>query len=157
MLPFRSLWFKTVLGVDAGTDPPPAEGITVPANKIVFKVALGFGVLLFAATSLCGFQISSGKRHWLSPFRKRGLFTFLPSVLVALLWWYWFYAPRSVPLPFGPAFPDIWVLPLVNYITTALVGWVGVSLLFAFFPRRKPSEHSPAKPSKGQLEIMAPR
>jgi len=143
----QKFWFKTVLAVDAGTDPPPAEGITVPANKIVLKVALGFGVLLFAATSLCGYQIASGKRHWLSPFRKRRLFTLLPSVLVALVWWYWFYAPQSMPLPFGPAFPDIWVLPLVNYIMNVLLGWVGVSFIFALFPRGHLAENLSVKRS----------
>ncbi len=46
---------------------------------------------------------------------------------------------------------DLWVLPLVNYIMTALVCWVSVSLLFVLFPRTKRADGSPVIPSQGQL------
>jgi CubicO group peptidase (beta-lactamase class C family) len=130
----QNIWLKSVLGMDGRTDPPPAQEITVPINRVVLKWALGFGALLFAAASWCGYRIVCGRRRWATPFRKRRLFILLPSVLAALLWWYWFYAPQAWPLPVSPALLDLWVLPLVNYIMTALVSWVAVSLLFVLFP-----------------------
>jgi hypothetical protein len=38
-------------------------------------------------------------------------------------------------LPLGPAFLSVWTLPLINYVTALLLGWMGVTLLFAHFPR----------------------
>ncbi len=151
----QNIWLKSVLGVDARADPPPAEKITASANKFVLKWVLGVGALLFAVTSWCAYQIASGRRHWLRPFRKRRLFILLPSVLATLLWWYWFYAPQALPLPVSPALPDLWVLPLVNYITTVLLAWMVVSFLFALFPRRRLPENSPASPSQAQLGTVA--
>jgi hypothetical protein len=39
-------------------------------------------------------------------------------------------------LPLGPAFLSVWALPFINYVTALLLGWLGVTLLFARFPRR---------------------
>jgi len=152
----QNIWLKSVLGRDGRTDPPPAEEITVSANKFVWKWTLGFGALLFAATIRCGYQIACGRRCWQRPFRKRRVVILLPSVLATLLWWYWFYAPQALPLPVSPTWPDLWVLPLVNYITTALVSWVGVSLLFVLFPQKRQPANPSAKPSLGQLELVTP-
>ena len=152
----QNIWLKSVMGIEGRSDPPPAEEITASANKYVLKWTLAFGGLLLAATAWCGYQISSGRRRWLRPLRKRRLFVLLPSALVSLLWWYWFYAPRVLRLPVSPALPDLWVLPLVNYITTALVGWVGVSLLFVLFPRTRKPENPPTETSQGKLEAVAP-
>jgi len=53
-----------------------------------------------------------------------------------LLWSYVFYAPRSMPLPFGPSLLSIWTLPFIHYVTLLFLGWVGDALLLALFPRR---------------------
>jgi len=132
----QNIWMKSVLGIDSRADPPPAEEFTVPVNRLVLKWALGFGALLFAAASWCVYQVVRGRRRWQRPFRKRLALLMLPSLLAALFWWYWFYAPQAFPLPVSPTWPDLWVLPLVNYIMTALVSWVAVSLLFVLFPRK---------------------
>jgi CubicO group peptidase (beta-lactamase class C family) len=153
----QNIWLKSVLGIEARTEPPPSEKITLSANRFVLKWVLGFGALLLALTSWCGYQIASGRRRFLRAFRKRRLFMLLPSGLATLFWWYWFYAPQSLPLPVSPALPDLWILPLVNYVTTVLLAWVVVSLLFALSPRRRRPDNSPTAPSQRQLEVEAPR
>lgn len=132
----QKLWLKAVLGVDAGTDPDPGEGITPRINRTALKIAVGLGVLLFAAAGWCGWQITRGKRCLARPRLRRGLLMIAPPVLVMLLWWYLFYAPRSLPLPIGPGFLSLWNVPFVHYVTALLLGWMSVTLLYAFFPRR---------------------
>jgi hypothetical protein len=135
----QKLWSKTVLGVDAGADPPFTEGATVPINRIALRITLVFWGMLLPTVVWLGRQISCGKRRWGWPPGWLRLLAVLPSVVVMMLWSWCFYAPRNMPLPLGPAFPSIWRLPLIDYVTTILLGSVGVSLLFAFFPRRQPS------------------
>jgi len=141
----QKLWGKTVLGVDAGTDPDPEEGITPPFNRTASKIALGVAVLLLAAAVWCGQQIARGTRRPARPRLRRSLLIMTPPVLATLLWWYVFYAPRNLPIPLGPGFLSIWTLPLVHYVTALLLGWLGVALLFAMFPRTpRPTEASAA-------------
>src|SRR5439155_260177 len=59
----QKLWLKTVLGVDAGTDPDPEEGITPRINRTALKIAAMLGVLLFTVAAWCGWQIARGKRR----------------------------------------------------------------------------------------------
>jgi len=146
----QNIWLKAALGIEPRGDPPPAEKITAAPNQFVLKWVLGVGALLLAAAIWCGFQIASGRRRFHKLLRKRRLFILLPAVLTTLLWWYWFYAPQALPLPVSPALPDLWVLPLVNYITTLLLVWVIVSLVFALFARSPLPENRPANPSQGQ-------
>ena len=61
----------------------------------------------------------------------------MDDVFATLAWWYVFYAPRSMPLPLPPSFLSIWLAPFIHYGTALLLGWMGVALLFAFFPRRR--------------------
>jgi CubicO group peptidase (beta-lactamase class C family) len=133
----QNIWMKSVLGIDGRADPPLAEDITVPVNRLVLKWALGFGALLFVAACWCVYQVFRGRRRRQRSFRKLPILLMSPSVLAALLWWYWFYAPQAFPLPVSPTWPDLWVLPLVNYVMTVLVSWVGVSFLFVLFPRKR--------------------
>jgi CubicO group peptidase (beta-lactamase class C family) len=141
----QRLWANTVLGIDAGTDPDPEEGITSLFNRTASKIAIGLGVLLLAAAVWCGWQIARGKRRRARPRLRRSLLILAPPILATLLWWYVFYAPRSLPLPLGPGFLSIWTLPLVHYVAALLLGWMGVALLFAKFPRSpRPTESSVA-------------
>jgi CubicO group peptidase (beta-lactamase class C family) len=144
-LAVQRIWLNTVLGVDAGTDPDAEEGITPPFNRTASKIAFGLGALLLAAALWCGRQIARGNRHRARPRLRRSLLLLAPPVLATLLWWYLFYAPRSLPLPLSPGFLSIWTLPPVHYLTALLLGWVGVALLFAIFPRspRPVAEASP--------------
>jgi CubicO group peptidase (beta-lactamase class C family) len=137
----QKLWLKAALGVDAGADPDPEEGITPRINRTALKIALGLGVLLFAAASWCGWQIARGKRCLVRPHSRRGSLIIGPPVIVTLVWWYLFYAPRSLPLPIGPGFLSLWNVPFIHYVTALLVGWIGVAVLFALFPPR-PAEAS---------------
>ena len=130
----QRIWLNTVLGMDAGDDPPPAEGITPSLHRKAVRIVVGLGVLLFAVAAWCGRQIASGKRRWVRPHTRRGLLIIAPPVLATLLWWYVFYAPQSLPLPLPPSFLSLWTLPLIHYITALLLGWMGVALLFAVFP-----------------------
>jgi CubicO group peptidase (beta-lactamase class C family) len=132
----QKLWLKTVLGVDAGTDPDPEEGITVRFNRTALKIAAALGLVLFAAAAWCGLQIKRGKRHLTRPRLRRGLLIIAPPLLATLLWWYLFYAPRSLPLPLPPSFLSLWTLPFTHYVTALLLGWLVAALLFALFPRR---------------------
>jgi len=138
----QKLWLRTVLGVDAGTDPDPEEGITTRFNQTALKIALGLGVLLVVAAAWCGFQIVQGKRRRARPRLRRSLRIIGPPVLATLLWWYVFYAPRNLPLPLAPEFLSIWTLPPVHYVTALLLGWMSVALLFALFPPRR-EDHAP--------------
>ena len=133
----QKLWLKTVLGVDAGTDPEAGEGITPRINRIALKIAVGIGVLLLVAVALCGWQIARAKRRLAWPPFRRGVRIITPPILATLAWGYVFYAPRSMPLPLPPSFLSIWLVPFVHYVTALLLGWMGVALLFAVFPRRR--------------------
>jgi len=62
------------------------------------------------------------------------------------MWWYVFYAPRSMPLRLLPSFLSIWLVPFVHYVTALLLGWMGVALLFALFPRRRADRATDACP-----------
>jgi len=131
----QRLWGNTVLGIDAGTDPDPEEGITPPFHRTSLRIALGLGVLPLGAAAWCGQQIARGKRRRARPRLRRSLLLLAPPLLATLLWWYVFYAPRSLPLPIGPGFLSIWTLLFVHYVTALLLGWMAVALLFALFPR----------------------
>lgn|GEM_PF-542398 len=131
----QRLWLNTVLGVDAGTAPDFEEGITPSFHRTALKIAFGLGALLLAAALWCGRQIARGNRHRAKPSLRRSLLILGPPVLATFLWWYVFYAPRSLPLPLGPRFLSVWTLPFIHYITAVLLGWVGVALLFALYPR----------------------
>jgi len=133
----QKLWLKTVLGVDAGTDPDPGEGITPRVDRIALKIAVGLGAFLFVAGVWCLRQIARGKRRLAWPRLRRGLFIIAPPVFAFGGWWYVFYAPRSMPLPLPPSFLSIWLVPFIHYVTALLLGWMGVAFLFAFFPRRR--------------------
>jgi hypothetical protein len=141
----QKLWLKAVLGVDAGTDPDPEEGITPRINRTALKIAVTIGALLLAATAWCGIQIARGKRHRAWPRTRRTLLLIGPPVIVMLVWWYLFYAPRSLPLPIGPGFLSLWMLPFIHYGTALMLGWMGVAVLFALFPRRPPLRASDSK------------
>jgi CubicO group peptidase (beta-lactamase class C family) len=140
----QKLWLKTVLGVDAGTDPDPGEGITPRVNRIALKIAVGIGAFLFVAVGWCGRQIARGRRRLARPRLRRGLLIIAPPVVALLVWWYVFYAPRNLPLPLPPSFLSIWLVPFIHYVTALLLGWLGVALLFALFPRRRKSSATDA-------------
>ena len=59
-----------------------------------------------------------------------------PAILETLVWWYLFYAPRSLPIPIGPGFLSLWNVPFIHYGTALLLGWTAIALLYALFPRR---------------------
>jgi hypothetical protein len=99
------------------------------------KIAFGLGALLLAAALWCRRQIARGNRRRARPGLRRSLLILGPPVLATFLWWYVFYAPRSLPLPLGPRFLSVWTLPFIDYITAVLLGWAGLALLFALFPR----------------------
>jgi hypothetical protein len=63
------------------------------------------------------------------------VFILAPPVLVTLVWWYVVFAPRNMPLPLPTTFLSIWRMPLINYFTALLLGWLGVAILFTLFPR----------------------
>lgn len=132
----RRLWLKTVLGMDAGSDPLPSEEVwaTTLVNDIAFKIAVMLWIVLLAAAGWCTSQIAYGRRRWSGPHPRRSLVVVGPPVLLMLIWWYCFYAPESMPLPLPPTFLSIWTLPLLNYITALLLGWIGFSLLLLFSP-----------------------
>ncbi len=142
----QKLWLKTVLGVDAGTNPEPGEGITPRVNRIALKIAVGIGSFLFVTAVWCGRQIARGKRRRAWPGFRRGLRIITPPILATLVWWYVFYAPRNLPLPLPPSFLSIWLVPFVHYVTALLLGWMGVALLFALFPRRRKDDAPDACP-----------
>jgi CubicO group peptidase (beta-lactamase class C family) len=129
-----NLWWRTMRG-NAVVDPPPATGVTIHLNHMVLKIVLLLWVFFLSITGQIAYQAVRGKRQCIWPPLKRRLLVPSAVIAVALVWWYLFYAPRYMPLPLNPAIPDIWVLPLVNYITTVLLGCAAVSLLFAFLPR----------------------
>jgi len=133
----QKLWLKTVLGVDAGTDPEPGEGITPRINRIALKIAVGVGVCLFVAAAWCGRQIARGKRRLAGPRFRSSVLIIAPPVLALVAWWYVFYAPRNMPLPLPPSFLSIWLVPFIHYVTVLLLGWMVVALLFALFSRRR--------------------
>jgi CubicO group peptidase (beta-lactamase class C family) len=132
----QKLWLKTVMGLDAGNDPGPEEGITGRANRTALKIAVALAALMFTTAGGCVRQIVRGKRRPAKPHLRRILLIVLPPVLATLFWSHAFYAPRSMPLPFPPSFPSIWTLPFIHYITLLFLVWIGVALLFALFPRR---------------------
>jgi hypothetical protein len=134
----QKLWLKSVLdvGVGAGTDPDPGEGITGRLNRIALTIAAALGVLLFAAVARCGRQITRRKRRLACPRPRRSLLILAPPVLLTFLWWYLFYAPRSFPLPIGPEFLSLWTMPFIHCGTALLLGSIGVTLLFTLFPCR---------------------
>jgi len=132
----QKLWLKSVLGVDAGPDPDPEEGITGRVNRIAARIAVGLGALLAVAASWCGWQTARGKRRPAKPSLRRGAFISAPPVLGLLLWWYVFYAPQSLPLPLPPSFLSIWTMPFIQYGMALLLGWAGVALLYALVPPR---------------------
>jgi len=130
----QKLWLKTTLGLDAGTDPDPEEGITRRVHRTALKIAVAIGALLLLAAGWCIRQIARGKRRRAWPRTRRGLLIIGPPVLATLLWLYVFYAPQSMPLPIGPGFLSIWTVPFIHYGTALLLGWMGVMVLFALFP-----------------------
>jgi CubicO group peptidase (beta-lactamase class C family) len=145
----QRIWLKTVLGMDAGGDPPPVEGITPSLHRKAVRIVVGLWLLPLAAAAWCGRQIARGKRSRAKPRARRALLFIAPPVLAMLLWGYAFYAPETVPLPIGPSFLSFWTLPFIHYVTALLLGWMAVAILFALFPplRLPPSA---AKLSNGQ-------
>jgi len=132
----QKLWLKTTMGLDAGDDPDPEEGITGRMNRTALKIALALEILLFVAVGWCILQIARGKRHQARPRTRRVLLIIVPPVLATLLWWYVFYASQTMPLPISPSFPSLWTLPFIHYGTILLVSWICVAILFALLPRR---------------------
>ncbi len=132
-----NLWRRTTWGKAYGADPPPSNGFTAPFNKLVLKIVLALWVLLLLIGGRIAYQVAHGKRRRLWPPSKRRLLA--PSVftLMAVAWWYLFYAPQSLPLPLSPVIPDLWVMPFVDYISTVLLGLICVSLLLALLPRQR--------------------
>jgi len=118
-------------------DPEPEEGITGRVNRIALRIAMALGALLLAATGWCVRQIARGKRRRAKPRPRRVLLFIVPPVLAMFLWWYVFYAPRTMPLPLPPSWLSLWVLPFIHYVTALLLGWMGIALLFALFPPRR--------------------
>jgi CubicO group peptidase (beta-lactamase class C family) len=127
------LWWRVIRGATAN-DPPPASGVTVSLNQTILKISLVLLALLLLAGGWIVYQAANKRRLWIWPPSKKRLSAPTVFATVAVLWWYLFYAPRSLLLPFGPAIPDIWVMPLVNYIATLLVGCIAVSVLWALLP-----------------------
>ena len=130
-----NLWRRTMWGKAYGADPPPASGVTIHFNRLVLKIVLVFWALLLLITGRITHQALCGKRRWTWPPSKRRVMAASVFILMALVWWYLFYAPQFLPLPLSPVIPDFWVLPFVNYIATVLLGLVGVSFLIALLPR----------------------
>jgi hypothetical protein len=135
----QRIWLNTVLGMDAGTDPPPTEGITVPIHKTAVRVSVALWVLLLAAAVLCGIQISRGKRRRSRPSVRRVLLILAPAIIATLTWFYVFYAPDGMPLPLPAKLLSIWKVPLIDYATALLIGWSGVALLFTLFSSAPPA------------------
>jgi CubicO group peptidase (beta-lactamase class C family) len=138
----QKLWLKTALGVDAGTAPEPVEGISSRVNRTAQKIAVVLGLLLISHAGWCIFQITRGQRHRASPRTRRSLLILGPPIVATLIWWYSFYAPQSLPLPVGPSLLSFWTLPFIHYGTALLLGWIGVAILFALFPRKLPFHQS---------------
>jgi hypothetical protein len=131
----QKLWLNTVLGLEGGTVLPASEGLTPSIHRKAVGIVAALGVFLLALAGWCVRQIVRGKRHRAISSTRRGLLILMPPFLATLLWWYVFYAPQGIPLPLPPTFLSIWRLPLINYITALLMGWIVVALLFALFPR----------------------
>jgi len=140
----ENLWWRT-WSDELQINPSPAKGITVPANELVLKLALGGWALLLLATGWFTHQLAQGRRRWTWPPSRRGLLAVSGTVGMTLIWWYLFYAPQCLPLPLSPALPDIWVLPLVHYISTVLLGTVAVSCLAVLFPQTRISAPPPER------------
>ena len=134
----QRIWLNTALGMDAGSDPPPAEGITIPIHNTALRVLVALWVLLLAAGALCVIQISRGRRRPSKPRVWRILLILAPAAIAAFAWCYVFYAPASLPLPFPPKLLSIWKVPAIDYAMALLLGWLGVALLFTVFPSRPP-------------------
>jgi hypothetical protein len=126
------IWLKTVLALDAGADPPPSPTVTVPINQKAAKIAMVLWLVLIAVTAWCVVQVAKGKRHVMRPRAWRGLLLLSAPILLLLVWWYLFYAPENMPLPLPMTLLSIWRLPLVDYVTALLIGWLGVALLLPF-------------------------
>jgi len=130
----QRIWLNTGLGMDAGDDPPPPEGITPPLHRKALRIVVGLWLLPIATAAWCVRQIARGKRRPARPRPRRALLFIAPPVLAMLLWWYAFYAPEIMPLPIGPSFLSFWTLPFIHYVTALLLGWMAVAILFALFP-----------------------
>jgi len=150
-LPFniavQKLWFASILGVETHSDPPnayvnpedepePGDGITARVNTAAWKIALALWLILLLSAGWCIRRITRGQRSWQWPPTRRRLVILSPAALLLLVWLYVFHAPQSLPLPLGPALPSVWNLPLIHYTTALLLVWLGVTLLFIFFPRK---------------------
>ena len=130
----QRIWLNTVLGMDVGPDPEPDATMTVSLNQTALRIAAGIWLLLLAAAGWCTLQIMRSQRSRSRPGIRRSLFILGPPALAITIWWYVFYAPRSMPLPLPTTFLCIWRMPLVSYVTALLLGWLGVAILFTLFP-----------------------
>jgi CubicO group peptidase (beta-lactamase class C family) len=135
----QRIWLNKVLGMDAGDDPPPEEGITGPINRKALRIAAMCGAFLLLSAFRLFHQVRRGNRCWRRPLSWRRRLIVLPPALVTLVWLYVFYAPQSMPLPLPPSFLSIWILPLIHVVTALLLGWMGIGLFFALYPRQAPS------------------
>jgi CubicO group peptidase (beta-lactamase class C family) len=134
-LAIERIWLTTVLGMDAGTDPPPRSTMTVSINHKFEEVAIVIWLFLLAAAGRCAFQIARGRRRACRVRLKRSLLLVAPPLLLLLIWWYLFYAPQSLALPLPTTFLSVWRLPLINYVMAVLVGWLSVAFLFTLYPQ----------------------
>jgi hypothetical protein len=117
---------------------------TVSMNHTAAKLAALVWVFLVAIAGWCAVQIVRGKRRASRPRLRRCLFLLTPPLLLMVAWWYLFYAPENLPLPLPTTFLSIWRLPLINYITALLSGWLSVACFYMLFPRTRPKSDVPA-------------
>jgi CubicO group peptidase (beta-lactamase class C family) len=132
-----NLWRRVTWGKAFGVDPPTASVGTLHFNRIVLEFVLAVWALLLLLTGRIAYDAGRGKRRWNWPTPKKRLLIPASFLMMAVVWWYLFYAPRSLPLPLSPAIPDLWVLPFVNYIAALLLSLIGFSVLITFLPRNK--------------------
>jgi CubicO group peptidase (beta-lactamase class C family) len=127
-LTFLKTGGNTASEPDPGAQGIPLAGMTMLALAGLIAVPLMVSLVIFMLDLRAGRRIRANRRS------RSGLVGIFVWAFLALLWIYWFYT--TLPLPFPPAFPDLWRMPQTDLVTIALLAWGLFRLMLAWFPKK---------------------
>jgi hypothetical protein len=131
----QNLWLTFLkTGGNTAFEPEPSAQVIPLAGLTMLALAGLIAVPLMVSLVVFILDLRAGRRIRANRPSRSGLVGIIVWAFLALFWIYWFYT--TLPLPFPPAFTDLWRMPQTDLVTIALLAWGIFRLALAWFPKK---------------------